>query len=280
MITIAKFENFFEAELASSLLLENGIATELLNVRMLSMAPGLAGQRLQIELQVPASQKEMALLILNIQDSINPAEELLRAEGAILEGHFQLTSGRHSGMYVEKIRLLQNPSAAKELCAQLATLLADYDIDCVVGPAYGGIALAFEVASLLGKSFVFCQRKDGQMTIRSGFDLNGVKRVAIVEDIVTTGGSVEEVMACLSQGISSSKPQSAWGGCLNLMVKPAGAWKNLRSLAPRMASSAVVKCRSRVMAWFQEWGLYRCCPALQGANPGHTGGIDPVPRRG
>ena len=199
MITIAKFENFFEAELASSLLLENGIATELLNVRMLSMAPGLAGQRLQIELQVPASQKEMALLILNIQDTINPAEELLRAEGAILEGHFQLTSGRHSGMYVEKIRLLQNPSAAKELCAQLATLLADYDIDCVVGPAYGGIALAFEVASLLGKSFVFCQRKDGQMTIRSGFDLNGVKRVAIVEDIVTTGGSVEEVMACLSQ---------------------------------------------------------------------------------
>ena len=67
----------------------------------------------------------------------------------------------------------------------------------MVGPAYGGIALAFEVASILDKSFVFSQRKDGEMTIRSGFDLSGIKKAVVIEDIVTTGGSVKEVIQCL-----------------------------------------------------------------------------------
>ena len=92
---------------------------------------------------------------------------------------------------------MQNPLLAKTLCSRLAALITDDDVDCVVGPAYGGIALAFEVASILDKNFVFSQRKDGDMVIRSGFDLSEIKKAVVIEDIVTTGGSVKEVIQCL-----------------------------------------------------------------------------------
>lgn len=196
--TIVRFEDIFEAELAKSLLIDNGIDASLLNERMMSMAPGLASSKLNLELQVPESQEAAALEILAGSVSENETENMLKSEGAILEGHFQLTSGRHSNLYVEKIRLLQNPAVAKLLCSKLAELISEHEFDCVVGPAYGGIALAFEVASLLDKSFIFCQRQDGMMSIRSGFDLSGVKQAAVIEDIVTTGGSVKEVIACLN----------------------------------------------------------------------------------
>lgn len=196
-ITIARFEDIFEAELARSLLLDNGIDANLLNERMMSMAPGLASSKLSLELQVPQSQESAAREILADTVSDNETENLLKSEGAILEGHFQLTSGRHSKLYVEKIRLLQNPAAAKLLCSRISERISGYEFDCVVGPAYGGIALAFEVASLLDKSFVFCQRQEGVMCIRSGFDLCQVQKAAVIEDIVTTGGSVVEVINCL-----------------------------------------------------------------------------------
>lgn len=196
-ITIAKFENIFEADLARSLLIDNGFDVNLLNERVVSLAPGIASSRLCLELQVPESQEDAAKAILFDSANSSDTETLLKNEGAILEGHFKLTSGRHSNLYIEKIRLLQNPLLAKTLCSRLADLITDLDIDCVVGPAYGGIALAFEVASLLDKSFVFSQRKDGQMTIRSGFDLSGIKKAVVIEDIVTTGGSVKEVIQCL-----------------------------------------------------------------------------------
>lgn len=196
-ITIAKFENIFEADLARSLLEDNGFEVNLLNERVVSMAPGIASSRLSLELQVPESQEAAAKAVLFDSANSSDTETLLKNEGAILEGHFKLTSGRHSSLYIEKIRLLQNPSLAKTLCARLAELIADSDIDCVVGPAYGGIALAFEVASLLDKSFVFSQRKDGEMVIRSGFDLSSIKKAVVIEDIVTTGGSVKEVIQCL-----------------------------------------------------------------------------------
>ncbi|MCB5247479.1 MAG: orotate phosphoribosyltransferase [Candidatus Cloacimonetes bacterium] len=124
---------------------------------------------------------------------------ILVANGAILEGHFLLTSGKHSGTYVEKIRLLQDPASAALVCEMLADLLEPYDFDTVAGPAYGGIVLAFEVARLLGKNFIFSQRQDGRMAIRGGFDLSQVENAVVVEDIVTTGGSVREVLACLQQ---------------------------------------------------------------------------------
>lgn len=205
MVTIKVFEDIFEAELAKGLLQDNDIACELLNERTLSMIPGIASSRIALELQVAEIDAERALAILTEIAMEDDVTQILKDEEAFLEGHFVLTSGRHSGKYVEKIRILQNPNAAKELCRRMAALLNADDFDCVVGPAYGGIALAFEVASLLHKSFVFCQRKDGEMSIRSGFDLSDVRRAVIVEDIITTGGSVKEVMQCLKvKGINVS----------------------------------------------------------------------------
>lgn len=204
-VTIAKFENIFEADLARSLLEDNGFEVNLLNERVVSLAPGIAGSKLCLELQVPANQEAKAKAFLSESTKDSNNEALLISERAILEGHFKLTSGRHSNRYIEKIKLLQNPLLAKTLCSRLAALITDPDIDCVVGPAYGGIALAFEVASILDKSFVFTQRKDGEMVIRSGFDLSEIKKAVVIEDIVTTGGSVIEVIQCLNdRGIEVS----------------------------------------------------------------------------
>ncbi|MBW6514402.1 MAG: orotate phosphoribosyltransferase [Candidatus Syntrophosphaera sp.] len=156
-----------------------------------------------MELQVSSADEERARQILEKQQNRPEIKNILIGEGSILEGHFLLTSGRHSGTYVEKIRLLQNPQATERVCEMLAELLEPFEFDTVAGPAYGGIVLAFEVAKLLGKSFIFTQRKNEEMTIRSGFDLSEVKNVVVIEDIVTTGGSVKEVISCLkSRGIA------------------------------------------------------------------------------
>ncbi len=197
LVTVATFTNPFEAELAKSLLSDLGFEATLQNERMMSMYPSIAGDMYMIELQVFADQEEEVKHILtNLEDS-DYITHILTNESALLDGHFQLTSGKHSGRYIEKIKVLQNPHAAHNLCKRLAKRLEDYDIDAVVGPAYGGIVLAFETAYLLCKSFLFTQRNNGIMSIRSGFDLSQIKRVAIIEDILSTGGSIREVVDCL-----------------------------------------------------------------------------------
>lgn len=124
-------------------------------------------------------------------------ENILKESKALLKGHFILTSGKHSEYYVEKIKIINNPAFVDTLCEKLTEKLSDFDCDVVVGPAYGGIVLAYEVAKKLGKKFVFTQRKDGAMTIRSGFDIAPGDKALIIEDIVTTGGSVLEVIETL-----------------------------------------------------------------------------------
>ena len=196
-VTIATFDNQFEAELAKSLLENYGFEVILLNERMMATYPSMAGDMYRIELQVEHSDSEKAADILESLNDTSYISELLKSENALLDGHFLLTSGKHSNRYIEKIRILQNPEVAFNICKRIASRIADKEFDAVVGPAYGGIALAFEVARLLGKNFIFTQRKDEKMMIRSGFDLTNIKKVAIIEDIVTTGGSVMEVIACL-----------------------------------------------------------------------------------
>jgi len=196
-LTIAHYDNLFEAELAKTLLENYGFVVYLKGERMMASMPSMASDLYQVELQVSNQASEEALQILNELDDAAYVSELLKSENALLEGHFLLTSGKHSNRYIEKIRILQNPEVASNLCKRLAMRICESDVDALVGPAYGGIALAFEVARHLGKSFVFTQRKDEQMTIRSGFDLSGVKKVVIIEDIITTGGSVFEVIECL-----------------------------------------------------------------------------------
>lgn len=203
--TIARFDNSFEADLAKSLLEDFGFDVLLQNELMMSVLPGIAGEMVKIELQVEESACEKAMEIINSYDDDKAVSDMLKDENAILEGHFLLTSGRHSDKYIEKIRIIQNPHVAMKLCQRLAARLVDMDFDAVVGPAYGGIALAFGVAYLLGKPFIFTQRVDQQMSIRSGFQLDGIKKVALIEDIMTTGSSIREVVQCLeNKGIKTT----------------------------------------------------------------------------
>ena len=197
-IVLRTYDNAFEAELAKGLLEENGIAVELKNELINSIYPTFAGDMYHLELCVAVDKAEAAQHILDTYTDGFLTHKLLLEEGALQEGHFQLTSGRHSARYIEKIRILQNPEIAVQLCEIMADRLAEYEFDAIVGPAYGGIALAFETARLMQKKFLFTQRKDDKMTIRNGFDLSEIRQVAVIEDIVTTGSSVLEVIECLN----------------------------------------------------------------------------------
>ena len=119
---------------------------------------------------------------------------LLVKTGAIMDGHFLLTSGLHSPHYVEKFNVLQHPVYTAQLCAAMAEKFKDANIETVVGPVTGGILLAHETGKSLGTRAIFTERVDGKMTFRRGFSLREGERVLIVEDIVTTGGSIKEVI--------------------------------------------------------------------------------------
>lgn len=126
---------------------------------------------------------------------------LFKDSDALLRGHFKLTSGKHSEWYFEKIRLIEKPAALEKIVDLLAAKIRREvpDFDYVVSPAYGAIAIGFLTALKLGKKFAFTQRADGKMTIRSGFSGLDGSRAVIVEDILTTGGSIQEVIACLRE---------------------------------------------------------------------------------
>ncbi len=121
-------------------------------------------------------------------------KDLLIKTSAIMEGHFLLTSGLHSPIYVEKFNVLQHPEYTEILCKEIAALFADKNIQTVVGPMTGGILLAHEVGKALGTRAIFTERVNGKMAFRRGFALEKNERVLIVEDVVTTGGSVKEVV--------------------------------------------------------------------------------------
>ncbi len=121
-------------------------------------------------------------------------EVLLRKTKAILEGHFLLTSGLHSPLYVEKFNVLQHPEYTQELCQEFANHFKDKGIQTVIGPATGGIILSQVTARLLGVRSIFTEREKGVMTLRRGFHIDPGEKVLIVEDIVTTGGSIREVV--------------------------------------------------------------------------------------
>lgn len=131
-------------------------------------------------------------------EELTPAqvEAELRSSGALLEGHFLLASGRHSGQYIEKFRLLEQPRVTSRLCASIAARFQHDNIQCVVGPVTGGIILAFETARHLGVRAVYAERaEDGKnFTFRRGFQLQPGERCLVVEDIVTTGGSAQKVV--------------------------------------------------------------------------------------
>ena len=120
--------------------------------------------------------------------------DILVKTNAIMDGHFLLTSGLHSPHYVEKFNVLQHPKYTEQLCKAMAEKFKDANIETVIGPVTGGIILAHETGKALGTRAIFTERVDGKMTFRRGFSLHEGERVLIVEDIVTTGGSIKEVI--------------------------------------------------------------------------------------
>lgn len=122
-------------------------------------------------------------------------EGLLASTGALLTGHFRLSSGLHSNAYVQCARLLESPADAVEVGAALGARAASLGANRVVAPALGGVVIGFTVAQALGLPMVFTERKDGAMALRRGFTLAAGEKVLIVEDVVTTGRSTRETQA-------------------------------------------------------------------------------------
>ncbi len=125
--------------------------------------------------------------------------------GGLLNGHFSLTSGRHSSIYLQCALVLQYPDIARSIGVQLAdkaretfTGTGEGEIDAVISPAVGGIVIGQEIAARLGARAIFCERVDGQMTLRRGFSVVEGERILAVEDVVTTGGSIREAVELAS----------------------------------------------------------------------------------
>ncbi len=114
--------------------------------------------------------------------------------GALLKGHFLLTSGRHSNIYFQCAKVLQYPEYCEMICKNIAAHYKSYGIDTVISPAIGGIIVGQEVARQLNKRSIFAEREDIALTLRRGFSLEKGERVLVCEDVVTTGGSVFEVI--------------------------------------------------------------------------------------
>lgn len=120
---------------------------------------------------------------------------LFRTSGALLEGHFKLTSGLHSDRYLQSALVLQYPDLAQTLGATLAARTRHLQPTAVLSPALGGIVIGQEVARALGVRALFAERQEGVLTLRRGFSLSHADRVLIVEDVLTTGGSTRETAA-------------------------------------------------------------------------------------
>ncbi len=123
-------------------------------------------------------------------------EALLAAE-ALLEGHFLLSSGKHSDRYVQCARLMQYPGPASEACAALADKWRDDSVEVVVGPALGAVTVGYETARQLEAKSVWVERVDGEFQMRRGWSVEPGDRVLVVEDVVTTGGSSKEAIALI-----------------------------------------------------------------------------------
>lgn len=121
--------------------------------------------------------------------------EILKEAGVLLEGHFRLTSGRHSNKYLQCAKIFRNTKYSEELCAALAEQYRGDGVQVVIGPAMGAVQMAYEVSRHLQCENFFTERdEEGKMTLRRGFAVNPGEKVLVVEDVVTTGGSVREVI--------------------------------------------------------------------------------------
>jgi orotate phosphoribosyltransferase len=119
---------------------------------------------------------------------------------ALLNGHFLLTSGRHSNQYFQCALVLQYPEFNQIICSKIADYFKEKEIDVVISPAIGGIIVGQEVARILNRKSIFAEREDKKLQLRRGFQIEPGKKYLVCEDVVTTGGSVFEVMEIVKNG--------------------------------------------------------------------------------
>ncbi|AJC88391.1 orotate phosphoribosyltransferase [Campylobacter insulaenigrae] len=121
-------------------------------------------------------------------------EQIYKDCGAYLQGHFLLSSGKHSEFYLQSAKVLESPKLAGKLCDELAKIITNYNIefDSICSPALGGILAGYELARACNKRFIFTERVDGIMTLRRGFEIQKDEKFIVCEDIITTGGSALE----------------------------------------------------------------------------------------
>ncbi len=137
--------------------------------------------------------------------SENEIEQLLKDTGVIMDGHFLLTSGLHSSRFMQCSQLLQYPEQTEKICRRLAEPYRDQNIDVVIGPAMGGVILAYETARALGARALYAEPAEGKMVLKRGFKIKPGETVFVVEDAVTTGGSVRKVLDLLEAiGVTAS----------------------------------------------------------------------------
>jgi len=130
---------------------------------------------------------------------IKNVEQIFQKSGAIRNGHFLLASGLHSPVYWEKFQVLQYPNYTEPLCRMIATHFQKQGVQVVAGPTTGGIILAYEVARQLGVRGIFAEKEGNTRAFRRGFGISSGERVLIVDDILTTGSSIVEVMAAVTR---------------------------------------------------------------------------------
>lgn len=125
--------------------------------------------------------------------------QIFEETGVLQEGHFILTSGRHSKRFMQTAQVLQYANITEKLCSSLAEGFQNEKIDIVISPAVGGILVGYEISRILGVRNIFCERENGEMKLRRGFKIEQGARVLVVEDVVTTGGSVKEVISVIEE---------------------------------------------------------------------------------
>lgn len=125
--------------------------------------------------------------------------EILKKSDALLEGHFLLSSGKHSNRYIQCAKVLRFPEYAEQVLSTVVDQIKDLDIDLVVGPAMGGVVVSYELGRQLGKEAVFTERKDNTMELRRGFEVKPGAKIIIAEDVVTTGKSTKETKRVLEE---------------------------------------------------------------------------------
>jgi orotate phosphoribosyltransferase len=175
--------------------------------------------------------------------------ERFRRTGALLEGHFILTSGLHSTSYLQCALVLQYPSEAEAFGASIAARFAGQGIETVVAPAIGGIVIGWEVARALGVRSIWTEREAGRMTLRRGFSVRQGESVVVVEDVITTGGSTRETIEALrtagARVVGAASIIDRSGGAADVGV-PRFALATLE--VPAVAPAACPQCAAGVPA--------------------------------